>query len=278
LRLLILLAISARPFLQNTIPPRIVTEVSDLSQLSSWIAPNSAGGFGWAVGGLLTVAFALLAHRIRGVTITGAIAGAISCLVLYVGGGLGAFVALTTVFALAWITTRLGYHRKQTLGTAECRDGRKGSQVLANLGVATACAALSLLGYNRLLFLLAMAAALSEAAADTTSSEVGQAFGKTARLVATWSPVTPGTDGAVSLVGTLAGAGAAGLVTLVCVLGGLLPRRWLPICVVSALIGMFSDSFLGALLERRRLINNDLVNFLGTLMAALAAFWLASIA
>ena len=48
-----------------------------------------------------------------------------------------------------------------------------------------------------------MAAALSEAAADTTSSEVGQAFGKTARLVTTWSPVTPGTDGAVSLAGTM---------------------------------------------------------------------------
>lgn len=261
--------------MQNTILPRIVTGVSGLSQFSPWIAPGSTGGFGWAIGGLLTVAFALLAHRIKGVTISGAIAGVICCLVLYVGGGLSAFVALITVFALAWITTRLGYHRKQAQGTAERRDGRNGSQVLANLGVATACAALSLLGHNRPLFLLAMAAALSEAAADTTSSEVGQAFGKTARLVTTWSPVTPGIDGAVSLVGTLAGAIAAGLVTLVCILGGLLSRRWLLICLISALLGMFSDSFLGALLERRRLINNDLVNFLGTLMAALAAFWLA---
>ena len=264
--------------MQNTILPRIVTGVSDPFQFSSWIAPGSTGGFGWALGGLLSVAFALLAHRIRGVTTSGAIAGAISCFVLYQGGGLSAFVALITVFALAWLTTRLGYQRKQMLGTAERRDGRKGSQVLANLGVATACAAISLLGHNRPAFLLAMAAALSEAAADTTSSEVGQAFGKTARLVTTWSPVTPGTDGAVSLAGTMAGAIAAGLVTFVCILGGLLPLRWLPICVLSAILGMFLDSFLGAWLERRRLINNDLVNFLGTLMAALAAFWLASIA
>ena len=264
--------------MQNTILPRIVTGVSDPFQFSSWIAPGSTGGFGWALGGLLSVAFALLAHRIRGVTTSGAIAGAISCFVLYQGGGLSAFVALITVFALAWLTTRLGYQRKQMLGTAERRDGRKGSQVLANLGVATACAAISLLGHNRPAFLLAMAAALSEAAADTTSSEVGQAFGKTARLVTTWSPVTPGTDGAVSLAGTMAGAIATGLVTFVCILGGLLPRRWLPICVLSAILGMFLDSFLGAWLERLRLINNDLVNFLGTLMAALAAFWLASIA
>jgi len=264
--------------LQNATLALIVTVVFDPSPFSSSIGLGAASRADWAIAGLLTVAFAVLAHRIRGVTTSGAIAGAISCFVLYQGGGLSAFVALITVFALAWLTTRLGYQRKQMLGTAERRDGRKGSQVLANLGVATACAAISLFGHNRPVFLLAMAAALSEAAADTTSSEVGQAFGKTARLVTTWSPVTPGTDGAVSLAGTIAGAIAAGLVTFVCILGGLLPRRWLPICVLSAILGMFLDSFLGAWLERRRLINNDLVNFLGTLMAALAAFWLASIA
>lgn len=265
--------------MQNAPPTLIVTDVYAPSQFSSLLAVGLAGDRAdWVIGGLLTVAFALLAHRIRGVTTLGAIAGAISCFVLYVGGGLSTFVALITVFALAWITTRLGYKRKQLLGTAERRDGRKGSQVLANLGVATACAAISVLGHNRPAFLLAMAAALSEAAADTTSSEVGQAFGKTARLVTTWSPVTPGTDGAVSLIGTMAGAIAAGLVTFVCVLGGLMPGRWVPICVLSALLGMFLDSFLGAWLERRHLINNDLVNFLGTLIAAIAAFWLASIA
>jgi uncharacterized protein (TIGR00297 family) len=267
--------------LQNSIPTLIVTGVPRPLQLrgSLILVIANLGLPGqktdWAIGALLTVAFALLAHRIRGVTTTGAIAGAISCFGLYVGGGPSAFVALITVFALAWITTRLGYQRKQTLGTAERREGRKGSQVLANLGVATACAALSLLSH-RATFLLAMAAALSEAAADTTSSEVGQAFGKTARLVTTWSPVRPGTNGAVSVIGTLAGAAAAGIVTLVCVLGGLLPWRWLTICVVSPLLGMFLDSFLGAWLEKRRLINNDLVNFLGTLIAAVAAFWWAS--
>ena len=121
-------------------------DVYDLSHCGSLIAVSLSGyRADWAIGGLLTVAFALLAHRIRGVTTWGAIAGAISCFVLYLGGGLSAFVALITVFALAWITTRLGYQRKQLLGTAERRDGRKGSQVLANLGVATACAAISAL-------------------------------------------------------------------------------------------------------------------------------------
>ena len=249
-----------------------VTDVYDLSRLRDVTAFQGR----WALAGVLTVAFTLLARRMRGVTNSGALVGAVSCFVLYLCAGPGAFAALITVFALAWITTRLGYSRKQKLGTAERRDGRKASQVLANLGVATACAALSVLGHNsRTLFLLAMAAALAEAAADTVSSELGQAFGEKARLITSWRSVPPGTDGAVSLVGTLAGVLAAGIVSSVCVLGGVLPRPWMAISAFAAILGMIGDSFLGAWLERRHLVNNDSVNFLGTLIAALAAFWLA---
>jgi uncharacterized protein (TIGR00297 family) len=248
-----------------------VTDVYDLSRLTEVTAPRGQ----WVVGVLLTLAFTVLARGMRGVTNSGALAGAVVCMVLYRCGGPGAFAALISVFALAWVTTRLGYQRKQKLGIAERREGRKASQVLANLGLAAACAAFSVISHSRGLFLLAAAAALSEAAADTVSSEMGQAFGEKARLVTTWSFVPPGTDGAVSLLGTLAGVVAAGIVSSVCFVGGLLPRQWLAISGGAAILGMVVDSFLGAWLERRNLINNDLVNFLSTLVAALAAFWLA---
>ena len=251
--------------------PFIVTDVFDFCRLSDLTAFQAR----WVIGGLLTLAFAMFARLMRGVTNSGGLVGAVSCFVLYLCAGPGAFAALITVFALAWITTRLGYAHKQKLGIAERREGRKASQVLANLGVATACAAFSALSHNRVLFLLAMAAALSEAAADTVSSELGQAFGEKANLITTWRPVPAGTDGAVSLIGTLAGVVAAGMVSCVCVLGGLLPRQWLAISAGAAILGMVADSFLGAWLERRNLVNNDSVNFLGTLVAALAAFWLA---
>jgi len=248
-----------------------VTDVYHLSRLTEVTASRGQ----WVVGVLLTLAFTLLARGMRGVTNSGAMAGAVICIVLYLCGGPGAFAALISVFALAWVTTRLGYQRKQKLGIAERREGRKASQVLANLGVAAACTAFSVTSHSRGLFLLAAAAALSEAAADTVSSEMGQAFGEKARLVTTWSIVPPGTDGAVSLVGTLAGGVAAGIVGSVCFVGGLLPRQWLAISAGAAILGMVADSFLGAWLERRHLINNDSVNFLSTLVAALAAFWLA---
>jgi uncharacterized membrane protein len=60
-------------------------------------------------------------------------------------------------------------------------------------------------------------------------------------------------------------------------MGGLLPWQLLAISVGAAILGMIADSFLGAGLERRGLVNNDLVNFLGTLVAAVSACWLARI-
>ena len=67
-----------------------------------------------------------------------------------------------------------------------------------------------------------MAGALAEAAADTVSSECGQAFSDRARLITTFEEVAAGTDGGVSLVGTLTGACAALLVSAVCLLTGVL--------------------------------------------------------
>jgi uncharacterized protein (TIGR00297 family) len=233
----------------------------------------------WAVGALLTLSFTALARWMRGVTNAGAFAGALCCFILFIGGGPTAFAALITVFALAWITTRIGYHRKQTLGVAEKREGRKASQVVANLGVATVCAAVYAInsarfGGRNLIFLLAMSAALSEAAADTVSSELGQAFGGKAWLITTGKSVPAGTNGGVTLTGTLAGIAAAVIVSTVCFFGGLLPRSWFVISVVAAILGTIADSILGAWLEQRHLLNNDAVNFLSTLVAALVSFWL----
>jgi uncharacterized protein (TIGR00297 family) len=104
---------------------------------------------------------------------------------------------------------------------------------------------------------------------------VGQARSEKARLITTWEEVAAGTDGGVSWSGTLAGIAAATVVSLVCVLTKLVPAGWLGISILAAVVGMIADSFLGALLERRKLLNNDAVNFLSTLIAAGTAFLLA---
>ncbi len=217
---------------------------------------------------IVSVVFAALARWVRGVTVGGAIAGAGICCLLYLGAGLGAFLTLVSVFALTWLSTRFGYRRKEKLGTAERLDGRSAWQVLANLAVAAGCAGLSAVTHSKAMFLVAVSAALSEAAADTVSSEVGQARGADARLISNWEVVPAGTNGGVSWMGTVAGIAASALVSLVSAITGLIPLKWVGLSIAGAVAGMIADSFLGALLEQRRVLNNDAVNFLGTLIAA----------
>jgi uncharacterized protein (TIGR00297 family) len=223
----------------------------------------------------LTLLFAALGRIVRGVTNAGAIAGAAVCFALLWSAGVGGFVALLTVFLLTWIATRIGYGRKQHLGTAEARSGRDALQVLANLGMAAGCAVLYATFRPDPRLLIAMAAALAEAAADTVSSEIGQALGGTPRLITTWRKVAPGTDGAITLAGTLAGATAAVAVASVCVLTHIFEWKLLAVCAGAGVAGMFFDSLLGATLERRGVLGNNTVNFASTIIAAVLAFLLS---
>ncbi|MCU1270760.1 MAG: putative rane protein [Acidobacteriaceae bacterium] len=223
----------------------------------------------------LTLLFAALGRIVRGVTTAGAIAGAAICFALLWAAGIGAFVALLTVFLLTWVATRVGYRRKQHLGTAEARTGRDALQVLANLGMAAGCAVLYATLRPDPRLLIAMAAALAEAAADTVSSEIGQALGGTPRLITTWRKVAPGTDGAITLAGTLAGAAAAIAVAFVCALAHIFEWKLLAVCAGAGVAGMFFDSLLGATLERPRVLGNNAVNFASTIIAAVLAFLLS---
>ena len=114
-------------------------------------------------------------------------------------------------------------------------------------------------------------AALAEATADTVSSEIGQAFGGDPVLISELRRVEPGTDGAVTLLGTCAGVAAAAAIAVV---GGWAIHLSLP-AVLTALgagiCGLFFDSFLGATVERRGWVGNDLVNFTSTVFAAALA-------
>jgi uncharacterized protein (TIGR00297 family) len=209
---------------------------------------------------------------VRGVTTGGAVAGAAVCFALLWAAGLAGFAGLLTVFVLTWIATRFGYKRKQRLGTAEARTGRNALQVLANLGSSAGCAVLYSTMWPDRRLLIAMAAAMAEATADTVSSEMGQALGGIPRLITTWKKVEPGTDGAVTLAGTMDGATAAIVVALVFAFSRIFSWPSFAVCAATGVLGMIFDSFLGATFERRRLLGNDAVNFASTIVAASLAF------
>jgi uncharacterized protein (TIGR00297 family) len=120
-----------------------------------------------------------------------------------------------------------------------------------------------------------MAAALAEAGADTVSSEMGQALGGIPRLITNWKKVEPGTDGAITLAGTMDGATAAIAVALVFALSRTFSWRSFAVCAGAGVLGMIFDSCLGATLERKRLLGNNAVNFASTIFAAVLAFLLS---
>jgi uncharacterized protein (TIGR00297 family) len=219
---------------------------------------------------LISIGFAVLAFSLGAVNRSGAVAGAMVSFVLCAAGGFAALAPLIAVFVLSWLTTKIGYQRKERIGAAEKIEGRDAFQVLANLGVAAGCAILYAFE-GKVIFLLAVAASLSEAAADTVSSEIGQLSHEKAWLITTWRPVPAGTDGGVTVLGTVSGVAAAIVVSAVCILGGMVPWKRAGVPILAAFCGTLADSFLGAVFERRKLLNNDLVNFLGTLVASLIA-------
>ena len=227
---------------------------------------------------IVTLLFAAVGWAVGGVTLSGAAAGLVVAFALYYGIGSGAFGVLVTVFAITWIATHVGYALKQRLGVAESRRGRRNAgQVLANLGIAGICAAVAHIGRADWTTVGAMAA-LAEAAADTASSECGKAWSNTAYRITDFHLVAPGTDGAVSAVGTLAGVAAAGIRTALAGIAAVAAAAlqvvsWRAAIVIAlaGIIGAAADSFLGATAERRGWMNNNAVNFVGTLFAALIA-------
>jgi uncharacterized protein (TIGR00297 family) len=223
----------------------------------------------------ITLVFAAGARAVRGTSPSGTIAGALVSLILCVCEGLGAFALLLSVFLLSFMATRIGRARKEELGTAEKRDGRKASQVLANLGIGTLAAVVYAAGDHNRLWLLATTAAFAEAAADTVSSEVGQAFHQDSRLITNLRPVPAGTDGGITVIGTLAGVCAAFVLGVVASASKLIPMAWVPVAGAAGIFGMFFDSLLGASFERKGWLKNDQVNFLSTVAAAFTAIlWL----
>jgi uncharacterized protein (TIGR00297 family) len=190
--------------------------------------------------------------------------------------------ALTPTLAvslLAFVATRAGREQKERMGTAERRRGRSASQVAANLGLAALVSfepvQLWLVDSGLMrgplvalpIFALALAA-LAEAAADTASSEIGQVLGGKPRMITTFHAVEPGTNGAVSVAGTLAGVIAAAAVAGA---GTWALRGDWSLFTVSgagAVFGLLFDSLLGATLEEWGWLNNDATNFLSTASAA----------
>ncbi len=202
--------------------------------------------------------------------------------------------------------TRIGKAQKEAEGIAEKRSGARGPEnVWGSALTATLCAvgvlALSILGetgdilgqtgkmpvpqniilpvpqYVISLLLLGYAASFCTKLSDTCASEIGKAYGKRTFLITTLQPVPRGTEGAVSLEGTIAGIVGSILMALVSWAVGLIDLTGIAFCVIAAFIATNIESVIGATVQSKfDWLTNEVVNFFNTLIGAIAAIVLAS--
>ena len=178
-------------------------------------------------------------------------------------------------FLVGSVVTRIGMAEKEARGIAEKRSGIRGPENVWGSALSGAiCAVLSLfLGFPwQSLLVLGYVASFSTKLSDTTASEVGKAYGKSTFLITNLQSVPRGTEGAISLEGTLAGLVASGVISLLAWALGLISLMGVVWCIIAAFVATNLESLIGATLQSQwDWLTNELVNVINTLIGALVA-------
>lgn len=199
-----------------------------------------------------------------------------------------AFLLLVFYFVLGTGVTKIKIKQKEREGIAEKRSGKRGPASVWGSGaaaIACAIAAIMGLGGSRLLYFwqLGFAASFATKLSDTVSSEIGKAYGRTTYLVTSLKVVPRGTEGAVSLEGTLAGLSASLVFCALAYIVNQVSARDALICIVASQTANFLESYAGAAIQDKKgfeWLNNDAVNVINVSFGAtlaIAACYVCSI-
>jgi uncharacterized protein (TIGR00297 family) len=252
----------------------VLTAVAPLCAVATLRYAVAAWNGRTQTGLVISLALALLVWLAGAATPLAALTGGVITAVLSLAplSPHSALPPLLALFLLTFSATRFGRAKKQRLGVGEDGRGRNAAQVAANLGIAGLAAAAAL---GHLLpgawSVVVVVASLAEATADTLASELGEVLGGEPLLLTTGRRVAPGSNGAVSVAGTVAGTSGAVVVVLVALFTLELSPHGALSAWVGAIGGLFVDSLLGATAERRGWLNNDAVNFVSTVAASVIA-------
>jgi uncharacterized protein (TIGR00297 family) len=244
------------------------------------------------------VAFA--ARRTRSLSPSGAIAAiAIGTAAAAAGWGWAALLILYFASSTALSRFRRAEKERRTAAIVEKGGERDAAQVFAN-GVVFMVAAIGMCADASLRWAALGAGALAASAADTWATEIGTLYGGRPRSILTGRPLSAGTSGGISLAGTAASVAGALFIALVAVFGTSAGERGRLLWAVFAagVAGSLIDSLMGATVQSRRwcetcrceternvhdcgtptthrrgmnLLNNDVVNFVSTLVGGLLA-------
>ncbi|KAJ0045391.1 hypothetical protein Pint_04831 [Pistacia integerrima] len=175
--------------------------------------------------------------------------------------------------------TKVKMAQKEAQGVAEKRKGRRGpGSVIGSSAAGCVCAFLSIYGVGGKAFYrlwqLGFVSSFCTKLSDTVSSEIGKAYGKTTYLVTTFKVVPRGTEGAVSVEGTVAGLLASIILASVGCYMGQINAPEAVVCVIASQIANLGESIIGAAFQEKegfRWLNNDAVNVINISMGSILA-------
>jgi uncharacterized protein (TIGR00297 family) len=223
---------------------------------------------------LLIMAVMFVSVKTGKLTLAGAIVGGVIALMIFAGAAYTGVAMLGAFFIFGTAATVWKRKEKESFKPIEDRSTKRNAgQVLANGGMPAVIGILiCLIPAKTGLLRMMMGASLASAMADTLSSELGTVYGKRLYNIITLKKDERGLDGVISVEGTLIGIAGSIIIAIIYALGFGWNSSFL-FTIIAGTIGNISDSVLGALLERKRYLTNNTVNFLNTFIAALVA-WL----
>jgi len=184
------------------------------------------------------------------------------------------WLSVVIYLLLGSLVTKLGYKYKVERGIAEKRGGRRGPEnvwgsaatglffaLMIKLNIANS----SLLG-------VAFAASFAAKLADTFGSEIGKRFGKTTFFITSFKKVKKGTEGAISIEGTLASLIGSFLMSYVMLLLGLIAfQSEFLIVFVSGFIATIFESIIGEKYQAKFRLSNEAINSIQTSLSSTIA-------
>lgn len=204
-----------------------------------------------------------------------------------VWGALGwrGYITVLFYFLVGSAVTKVGMAQKEAYGIAEARGGVRGPGNVWGSALTGAVCALAIVAIRLVwpdggssvplwqsLLTLGFVASLSTKLSDTTATEIGKAYGERTFLITTFQPVPRGTEGAVSLEGTLAGMVASIALAAIAWSAGLISLPGVGICAIAALGATTAESLIGATIEEKLTwLTHDLVNIINTTIGAVLA-------
>ncbi len=206
----------------------------------------------------------------KSLDVLGSVVMIVMGIIIIFSAGANWLLLIVLFLVMSLLATKFSKKYKQSLGEFE---GRRTSKNVISNGV-VACFMAAFGGYY-LPFVGGFIGAIATATSDTLASEIG-VLDQHPRLITTFQKVDPGTNGAVSVLGTAVGIVGAAIIGIASYLLGIMPNPLLAICVaiISGTVGCFMDSVLGAVFENRHLITNEHVNLIATIVGALVGILL----